>query len=216
MRGLYRSATVNFIGPVFPNLKVRPMPWWLAALILLSWSPTALTASSEGAFALKGVGQASCQRFLDEREAQSSAYIRFVGWTHGYLSAYNQLSEATADIIPWQSAGLIDALLARYCKEHPEVQYARAVSALTVAWRPTRLKEASERIEVEAHGESVTLYKAILRRLQQSLADLGHYGGAIDGIYGPVTRKAIEAFQEANDLKMTGLPDQRTLYILFR
>lgn len=50
--------------------------------------------------------------------------------------------------------------------------------------------------------------------LQLALADLGYYGGAIDGILGPLSREAIRAFQRAFNLIETSPPDARTLRTL--
>lgn len=45
---------------------------------------------------------------------------------------------------------------------------------------------------------------------QQRLAELGLYGGEVDGRNGPATRKAIETYQGVNGLPVTGLLDSRT------
>ncbi len=49
-----------------------------------------------------------------------------------------------------------------------------------------------------------------VRALQQLLADAGHDPGPIDGIFGQMTESAVEAFQSANSLPVTGLVDQAT------
>lgn len=46
--------------------------------------------------------------------------------------------------------------------------------------------------------------KDLLRQIQANLKLLGFYHGGIDGIYGPMTKKAIIDFQKANSLKQTG------------
>jgi hypothetical protein len=43
-----------------------------------------------------------------------------------------------------------------------------------------------------------------VRKVQRLLAALGFSPGAIDGIYGPKTKHAIEAFQERSNLPITG------------
>jgi len=40
--------------------------------------------------------------------------------------------------------------------------------------------------------------------LQRKLAEKGFYDDRIDGLYGPKTRSAVEAFQSENDLEITG------------
>lgn len=43
--------------------------------------------------------------------------------------------------------------------------------------------------------------KEQLTEVQKVLKEEDHYTGTIDGLYGPLTRKAIKSYQEANDLK---------------
>ncbi|MGE0501477.1 MAG: peptidoglycan-binding protein [Rhizobiaceae bacterium] len=52
---------------------------------------------------------------------------------------------------------------------------------------------------------------ARLAEVQSALAARGHYDGEIDGIPGPATKAAIEAFQRANGLPVNGLADGRLL-----
>src|SRR3546814_6277661 len=42
------------------------------------------------------------------------------------------------------------------------------------------------------------------REIQRDLRALGHYGGSIDGSFGPGTRKAIEGYQKVAGLDATG------------
>jgi predicted chitinase len=50
--------------------------------------------------------------------------------------------------------------------------------------------------------------------IQNRLATLGFHQGAIDGQYGPITQRAIMAFQRSRSLKPTGLIDNATLQAL--
>jgi hypothetical protein len=72
-----------------------------------------------------------------------------------------------------------------------------------VLWKPTlkinkKFPNRSKRSEI--------------RRLQQMLADLGHYNGRIDGLFGSGTLQAVESFQEKHDLPKTKGPDSRTVF----
>ena len=51
-----------------------------------------------------------------------------------------------------------------------------------------------------------------IRKLQRMLADLGHYEGRIDGLFGSGTLQAVESFQEEHDLPKTKGPDPRTVF----
>ena len=50
--------------------------------------------------------------------------------------------------------------------------------------------------------------------IQGQLASLGFYAGGIDGSLGPGTRKAIKAFQSANELEPTGYVTDATVQLL--
>ncbi len=51
-----------------------------------------------------------------------------------------------------------------------------------------------------------------VRQLQQRLQSQGLYGrGLVDGVYGPGTRAAVEAFQRARRMAVTGQMDAETM-----
>lgn len=54
-----------------------------------------------------------------------------------------------------------------------------------------------------------------VRKLQQTLKQLGYYSGSVDGSFGSGTTSAVQAFQRANDLRVDGAAGpatQRALY----
>lgn len=54
-----------------------------------------------------------------------------------------------------------------------------------------------------------------IRRLQTSLAIAGFSPGAVDGIFGPLTEKALKIFQSSHDeLDITGIADLQTRKLL--
>jgi peptidoglycan hydrolase-like protein with peptidoglycan-binding domain len=48
----------------------------------------------------------------------------------------------------------------------------------------------------------------LIEQIQESLATLGHYRGTVDGIFGSRTRAAIEAYQRAAGIPVTGEPSE--------
>lgn len=55
---------------------------------------------------------------------------------------------------------------------------------------------------------------AAMREMQQLLAEQGYDPGPIDGFMGPRTASALKAYQEANGLAATGIPDSETTNLL--
>jgi len=53
-----------------------------------------------------------------------------------------------------------------------------------------------------------------VRELQHDLQALGFKPGPLDGVYGPMTRAAVERFQEAQGLAVDGVAGRRTLHTL--
>ena len=53
-----------------------------------------------------------------------------------------------------------------------------------------------------------------VRSIQSKLKSLGFYGGAVDGIYGTGTQKAVRAFQKSVGLTADGIAGQKTLLYL--
>lgn len=52
---------------------------------------------------------------------------------------------------------------------------------------------------------------AFLREAQRALRDLGYHPGPIDGTFGPQTRSALEKYQLAEKLPVTGQLDAETM-----
>ncbi|MGB7440280.1 MAG: peptidoglycan-binding protein [Coleofasciculaceae cyanobacterium] len=51
----------------------------------------------------------------------------------------------------------------------------------------------------------------VVKRLQTKLKQLGYYNGAVDGVYGPLTRNAVSKFQQAQGLNVDGIVGTQTL-----
>lgn len=57
-------------------------------------------------------------------------------------------------------------------------------------------------------------YKPTAREIQTALKNAGYYTAAIDGKIGPLSKKAIEGFQKANNLKVDGKVGPKTWEVL--
>lgn len=186
----------------------------IALMVLMMMAAVAHGDDSRGMFSVKGVGTVDCAHYLNARKDQGEEYLLFAGYLGGYMTAYNQLSSETFDILPWQTVETLLGLLANYCSKQPNRNYAVAVSELVKMLTANRLEVASEVMEARTKQGSVKIYRETLRRVQVKLTDLGHYKGSPDGLFGPETLRGIEKFQKTKELKITGLPDQPTLFNL--
>ncbi len=194
---------------------MKKMMFVLCLSLPLLNSPS-FAADSAGRFAVRNAGMGTCQQFLDEKAAKTPNINLYLGWIDGYISAANQLSKDTFDFIPWGNTPFLATLLENYCKKNPDTRFYIAVNKLVGAMAGKRLKTESPMVEAVNDGQKTYIYKVVLQEVQEYLKEDGFYLGAADGAYGPATRDALLAFQKANKIKETGLPDQITLYLLYK
>lgn len=184
----------------------------IAALCLVS---AVYAADRSMKFAVDGGGGAPCKAFLESEQSNSPTSVAFAGWIDGYFSAFNQFNQDTYDVTPWQSGSLLRAMLKQYCRKNPDRLFGEAVATLGAALRRDRLDAMSELVKAENGKEGVAIYRTVLQRAQQALNKAGYYKGKADGTFDAPTQDAFRKFQTDRKLEATGLPDQRTLYVLF-
>lgn len=141
--------------------------------------------------------------------------------SHGFLSAALPFLEAEADVPPpagpsqeetalWQAArdlntaGAYDAYLVRY-PQGAHAAEARAALAALAAQPVDPLAEA------EAVESALNLTRAARQQIQRDLTILDYNTRGIDGIFGPGTRGAIRAWQEASGQEATGFLTDRQI-----
>lgn len=69
------------------------------------------------------------------------------------------------------------------------------------------ITSASALSKIGSRGEEV-------KKIQTALRDLGYFNSKIDGIYGTITKKAVERFQKDYGLKVDGIAGKNTLKAL--
>jgi hypothetical protein len=186
-----------------------------SALVATAATPGHLIAAdSSGHFALRGVALATCEQFLQASEERQENILLAGGWLEGYMTAVNQLMPKTFDIAPWQNTDTILALVKHNCERNRDQRFFAVVTAMIEFLANTRLQEQSDRVVAEADGQRVAIYREIMRNVQQHLIDKGLLQGNADGQFGAKTKAALQEFQKKENLQVTGLPDQVTLWRL--
>ncbi len=83
-------------------------------------------------------------------------------------------------------------------------------SATTTSAAPantTTAAAATTTASTTSAPHAITLTTGEIMNLQRDLAQLGYYSYAVTGVYGPITTKAVQAFQRANGLSPAGTWD---------
>lgn len=91
---------------------------------------------------------------------------------------------------------------------------AAVVPKATVDVKPQVAPDAAIAVKAEAPAGIMVSSKPAATEIQTALKNAGFYTGLIDGKIGPMTKKAIEAFQKANNLKADGKVGAKTWSIL--
>lgn len=195
-------------------MKMRVLLLVSALIVAATASAQVRAADSSGNFALRGVGLATCAQFLQASEERQENVLLAGGWLEGYMTAINQLLPETFDIAPWQNTDTILALVKHNCERNRDQRFFAVVTAMVEFLAENRLKEQSDRVMAEAHGQRVAIYTKVLRDVQQELIDKGLLEGNADGQFGAKTQAALEEYQKRENIQVTGLPDQVTLWRL--
>lgn len=178
-------------------------------------SAHAIAADRGGSYAVSGAGRLTCESYRQARDNDPERLQIFLSWMSGYFTARNEVMAKTFDILPWQSPDLMVLLVYNHCGKHTASSFATALGSVSKALAENRLTRQSEKIQAKAVAGSVMIYRAVLERVELALKEEGLFDGITDDNFGVATQVALGAYQEQNGLKVTGLPDQDTLWRLF-
>lgn len=93
----------------------------------------------------------------------------------------------------------------------------RMLDEFVLDWREANLMAQIDKLAPAAGGDTAALSAEIrTANAQRRLAQLGLYGGAIDGVFGQGTARAVSSFQKANGLEVTGQLDEPTYVALVK
>lgn len=183
----------------------------LSVAAVITAAGSAFAADDEGNFAIKGAGFAACPDYVEAYDSGSTDLLAYRSWLNGFVTGHNLLLPGTYDVAPVLSLDALSGVMADICRNNAEFRFAEAAVILIVDMEALRLAASSPMIELTEGDLTVEVPAEFVSRAQSALQELGLYQGAIDGIYGPGTRAAFSAFQEAEEIEVTGLPDTVTL-----
>ena len=102
----------------------------LFLFVLLCPLPGAEAADKDGEFALKGIGRLNCKQFVENRNQKSNRYFQFGGWIEGYITAFNQLTPETFDLLSFETTEFLAWMIAQHCSQNPDERVADVVAAM--------------------------------------------------------------------------------------
>ncbi len=178
---------------------------------------SAHAADDSGNFAIKGGGQQSCSALATAYDTKSSDLALYAGWVDGYLTGINQYTAQTYDMAAWQTSETLLAMTYAVCKQLPSdkrvidgfVEVVRAIQSGRIAKMDTLIALVHE-------GKGTATYASVIIKMKDRLKSLGFDPGSTDDSFDAQTASALSAFQKDKGLDPSGLPDQQTLYVIFR
>ncbi len=190
---------------------------FLGTALVLFGATVAQAADSKERFQAYGLGRLTCKRFVEAcTTKKDDCQVVAPTWFEGYLTGFNALFADTYDILPWQPPGILAEFTLNVCRQNPDALVLQVANDLIrQILIPDRIKAASDRVKIGDGKDAVALYRETVRAMQQRLVELGFLKGGVDGSFGPGTKGGIEAFQKANGLTTTGIPDMRTMLAIF-
>lgn len=183
-------------------------------VMCMSLPHAAMSADSDGNYALRGIGSASCNSYTEALANETARAQAFIGWTAGYITARSRMTEDTFDVLPLISGADVAGLMRVICTQNADTSFEVAVDAALDLFYPARVKVDSPLLELKHNGQTVAVREVTLAQVQAVLSERGFYESDVDGAYGPATRAAVQRFQALRNLKETGLPDADTLIAL--
>lgn len=178
-----------------------------------------VAATSDGAFAVRGIGAQSCSKLTEALASPDAPAIRqtLAAWMAGWLSHANRQTEDSFDVYPIQDLQASAQIIGMLCKNNPDAMLDTVIASVVTAMTDPDGTPTSELITVEANGKKASLRAAVLKRAQEQLVELELLEEDMaDGTFGPASQAAFTAFQKNNKLTETGLPDVATLYVLLQ
>jgi hypothetical protein len=178
-------------------------------LVLVALAPTtAHAADTGGRFAVRGLGSSKCSDLTTVIGQKNTTLIQlYAAWLAGYVTASNRLISQTFDAIPSTVGSDVVGLVSVICARNPNALVETSTYQVLEALNAIRVRQDSPVVTMQEGGKTLAIRQEALTLVQTELASKGLYKGPADGKPSPALVKAISAFQKAQKLPETGLPD---------
>lgn len=182
---------------------------------LLLLAQAAPAATTEGEYAMRGLGAARCGALSEALAAEGGAALRDTlgAWISGYVSGRNEAQADTYDTVPLQDTRILTALLAAACQANPEALLQVTLSAVVQKLDGARVRTPGAPLQI---GEPpIAIQSEVLAFVQARLvAKRLLEQVAVPGTWDAATGVALADFQGSVGLPASGLPDDATILML--
>ncbi|MGE0665594.1 MAG: peptidoglycan-binding protein [Sphingomonadales bacterium] len=168
-------------------------------------------ADPKGNYIVRGIGARPCSDYMAAVGKSAQDVMPYMSWMEGYLTGINRLQAQTFDVSPVTEAAVVGQMVRNYCTTQPTLRFETAVAQLMNFFAPYKVAEQSQLVEVTVGDSRAALRQSTLRWMQEKMKAQGLFAGTPDGLYGSTTKEALLAFQKANKIPESGVPDARTL-----
>jgi hypothetical protein len=180
----------------------------VTSALVICLSPAANAADKDGRFSVRGLGGSKCSDLAAAVSQKNTALIQaYSAWLGGYLTASNRLISQTFDVVPSTSATDAVGLVSVVCQANPTNLVESATYQALEAMNSIRIRQDSPLVTVQEGGKSLVIRQEALITVQTELTRAGLFNGAADGKASPALAQAVRAFQKAQKLPESGLPD---------
>jgi hypothetical protein len=162
-------------------------------------------------YVVEGPGRATCADFVAWAPGGEERRLG-AAWLTGYMTAHHRLMPGVFDLTAWQTPALLMGLMEQYCTSNPDAIVERGAQELVAYLTPRALTEEAELVAVRNGSAVVLVYRPVLTQVRDGLEGAG-FAAASDEA-GLIA--ALTAYQTAQGLEPTGLPDQATLARLLK
>ena len=189
-----------------------------AALVAgLALSAPALAADPDGRFALRSLATLNCGQIVATIEQSGAEELQALVtqlsiWLGGYLTHANRTTPDVFDVVPFGAERDVLAVVVNRCEQlPPETNFEATVAQVVALLEPLSVPSESP---MRSFDGALPMRESMVIRVQERLIEFGHLAGSADGVVGPLTRQALQAFQAERGLDETAVLDLDVFLLL--